>query len=158
MKTLTLAIILMAVSTFCLAQNNPPPPTQGPPPTIDELRVGGPVDGLGKRTALISLVHLADSAIVFKQVADVNGLPDFYATDKYNTSVEITGKEDSLVMIQWTFRMIFNNGAATHEEIGRMGYFAGLIGGKEGYDWFSNIYLNFKDKPLSDYTETKQLF
>jgi hypothetical protein len=151
MKTFILTVILTAACAFCFAQN-------GPPPTVKELMVADPrVAGLGNRTLLKRYLCSSDSDFVFQQMKDVDGHSDFYASDRYNTSVEIVGDENDTVMIQWTFRMIFNNGQAMHLEVNRMGYFAGFIGGKEGYDWFSSLYLNFKDKPLSHYAATKQL-
>lgn len=159
MKAFIVTIFLVVAYGFCLAQNSPPPVQQGPPPTVEELVVAPAVTGVGKRSFLVKQVCRLDSDFVFKQREDVEGLPDLYASDRYNTSVEIIGREDSVAEIQWTFRMIIpNNGVATHQEIYRMGNFAGVMGGQEGYDWLSKIYLNFKDKMLSDYTETKKLF
>jgi len=161
MKTLFLAIILTALFTACFAQNKSQSATESRPPTVKELEsvsLDARVDGLGNRSELIKHLCDLDSDFVFKQIKDINGQPDFYASDRYKTSVEIVGQENGLVMVQWTFRMIFYNGAATRMEINRMGVFAGGMGGKNGYEWFSNVYQNFKDKPLSEYGETKELF
>jgi len=154
----TLKYLILLAAFICLtvrgfAQSNPPPVAKDLPITIDER-----VDGLGSRSTLIRHLRELDSDFVFKQIKDTDGQPDFYASDKYNTSVELVGREYNLVMVQWTFRMISDNGPATHLEINRMGGFAGGIGGKDGGRWFSNLYLKFKDKPLVGYTETKQLY
>jgi len=132
-------------------------------PTVKELIVADPridsrVDGLHDRAGLMKSLCVIDSDLVFKQREDAGGQPDFYASDRYNTSVEIVGREENMTMVQWTFRMIIpNNSVATHLEIDRMGNFVGTMGGQEGYDWISNVYKNFMNKPLADYMETKEL-
>lgn len=153
LKHLVLLTVFICLVLRGFSQNNPLPTVQGLPLSIDER-----VDGLGNRSTLIKHLCELDSDFVFKRIKDVDGQHDYYANDSYNTSVEIIGEENNLVMIQWTFRMIPNNSPATHLEINRMGGFARGIGGKDGFDWLSNIYLKFKDKPLTGYSETKQLY
>lgn len=162
MKAFVLVIILNASYSFCFAQTTPTA-GQERPPTVEELKVADPapgarVDGLHDRKGLIKALCATDSDFIFKQREDVNGQPDFYASDRYNTSVEIIGREDVMASVQWTFRMVIpNNSAVTQLEINRMGNFVGTMGGQEGYDWISTVYKKFMNRPLSDYTETKEL-
>ncbi|MFI5140617.1 MAG: hypothetical protein ACHQIM_22560, partial [Sphingobacteriales bacterium] len=104
---------------------------------------------------VIKYISSADSDFVFKQKVDVDGKPDFYASDRYQASVEMIGNEDEIIKIIWTMSFIPNNGPATHQEIYRMGYFAMLMGSNEGLAWFSNIYKNFSGNLKEEYTETK---
>src|ERR1700760_4722294 len=118
MKTLLLSFTLIASGFFCFAQNTPAPGSNSNKlPMLGDLKVVEPYQGLGNRSDLIKHLCELDSDFVFKQIKDADGQPDFYANDKYNTSVEIAGRESFVVMARWTFSMIPNNSQATHMEI-----------------------------------------
>jgi len=155
-------ILLSALICFAFrgfAQNNPPAQSlQGPPPTIEELKVADHDGYLGNRRDLIRHMRELDSDFVFKQKEDVNGHPDFYASNKYNTTVEIIGDEYNIVMVQWTLNIIQDNRTIRNQEIGKMGGLARGLGNEEGLRWFSNICFKIFNNVPNEYSETKQLY
>lgn len=141
MKHLILLSLFMCLAICGFAQNNPPPVAQeGKPPTIEDLKVAGPYQGLGNRLTLIKYISSSDSDFVFKRRDDVDGNPNYYASDRYSTSVELVGNDDEIMMAKWTFNFVPDKNV-DFKEIERMSYFAKIIGGKDGFDWLSNIYL-----------------
>lgn len=153
MKIWILFAILIISCFSCFAQNSPAP-NSNRPPTVDELRVTT-IKGLGDRATLIKYVSSADSDFVFKRLDDVDGKPDYYASDRYSTSVDMVGQDDEVVMIKWTFNFVADNNADV-KELDRMSYFATIMGEPNGAEWFANFYKKFISSPREPYTETKE--
>jgi len=156
MKNLILSMVLIAACIGCFAQNSPQPSREDKPPTIEELRVG-PMKGLGDRAGLIRYISSADSDFVFKRRDDVDGKPDFYASDRYTTSVELIGNDDEVIMARWTFNFVSHNEAANIKELDRMRYFAMIMAEPDGAEWFVNFYKQFISNLTMPYSVTKEL-
>jgi len=124
------------------------------PPMVKELEVADP--SLSMRSGLIPLLTNIDSDFVFKQGPDVDGLPMYSATDRYNTSVEIIGTDNDIKIAKWTATFTSNRDVNI-KEVFRMASFVQLMVNQEAVQWFSDQFKNnIKDHPLDDYTETKE--
>jgi hypothetical protein len=108
------------------------------------------------REGLITEMTRIDSDFVFKQGADVDGLPEYLATDRYNSSVELIGTDNDVRIIKWTAAFNLNRDVNIKEVI-RMANFVQTMENQEAVQWFSDQFKNnIKDHPLDDYTETRE--
>jgi hypothetical protein len=122
-------------------------------PTLQPLEIADPVNS---RSGLMAFIRPLDSDFVFKQGANVDGLEEFSATDRYNTSVEIIGSENDIKTVKWTIRFTANRDVNIKETF-RLANFLDIVAGSEAVDWLSNQHKNnLAAHPLDDYTETKE--
>ena|SRR6478735_6793435 len=96
--------------------------TKGDPPSVKEgIQVS--------RTYLIKQIQSSDSSMLFKQMANVNGIPHIVGVDKNGTSVEVFGEEDRVKKAVITYKFTTNLDVNSIQYT-RMSYFAYLIAGK----------------------------
>ena len=96
----------------------------------------------------------ADSDFVFKRRADIDGKPDYYASNRHLTSIEFEGNDDKIVMVKWTMSFVPNNETANITELDRMSYFTMIISNDR--DWFTSFYKKIISNFKEAYTETKE--
>ncbi|MGN6638917.1 MAG: hypothetical protein ACTHJ8_08390 [Mucilaginibacter sp.] len=159
-STLIFAIWILQAANFSVrAQNRPvikndtSKGERNSPPRISELKVADPINS---RSGLMAFIMPLDSDFVFKQGADVNGLQEFSATDRYNTSVEIIGSEYDVKTVKWTITFTTNRDVNI-KEVFRLANFLQGIAGQDAVQWLSDQHKkNLAAHPMDDYTETKE--
>ncbi|HTE00719.1 MAG TPA: hypothetical protein VK668_15615 [Mucilaginibacter sp.] len=125
---------------------------QGPPPMVKELEV---MDPIYMREVMMAQMKEIDPDFVFKRGNDVNGLPEYSATDRYNSSLEIIGN-DNVSVAKWTIQFSLNNDANLIIAR-RLFSFVRTLEGPDGSKWFTElINKHLKGHELEVYTETQE--
>lgn len=107
-----------------------------------------------KRWYLIKQMRSADSTMVFKQEADIEGEKNYIGVDADGTSLQFLGDEDRLKKIIFTFKFTANK-EVNKLQYRRMGYFTSLMSGKTGLTWLDECSSFFVKDPKSAYDNVK---
>jgi hypothetical protein len=140
-KIIITSLFLLAVVFGAKAQR-----TDDPPAVKEGLQI--------KRWYLIKQMQSADSTMVFKQEADINGEKNYIGVDANGTSLQFLGDEERLKKIIFTFKFTTNK-EINNLQYRRMAYFTSLMSGKAGLAWLDECSSFFVKAPKSAFYNTK---
>ena len=142
-KLLRTLLLILSVTGFLLNAKG----QQGdPPPAMPGLEIN--------RSDLIRRISESDSTMVFKREADINGKPNYIGIAADNTSLQLVGEENYLVLAKWTYPFTMNKEAGVKAFL-KMEFFALVMGDKAGYEWLLNCAAAFIKNPAKEFTDTK---
>ena len=126
------------------------------PPAVKEILSFKP--GLQiTRDTLIKRLLEADKTLIFKEGNEINNLPYYSATTLTNSTIQLIGKPNELIMAKWRFAFTPDE-KINMGEFEKIAWFTLMIGEKRCLDWYLASFVEINKNLAKLYSDEKELY